>query len=81
MGYNKQVHKSVLLILGKLMDLIGRKKSLILSNVVSIVGWTIIAAASSVSVICVGRFISGLAAASIALAGECGMKKVIAKNL
>ena len=54
------------------MDLIGRKKSLILSYVISIIGWTIIAAATSVTVICIGRFISGLAAAAIAMTGEWG---------
>jgi hypothetical protein len=42
----------------------------ILSNVVSLVGWTVVAAAPSVNVICVGRFVNGLAAAAIALAGK-----------
>ena len=52
------------------MDLIGRKKCLILSNVVSMIGWIIIAAANSVTTICIGRFINGLAAAAVALAGD-----------
>ena len=43
---------------------------MIVSNFLSLVGWTVIAAASSVTVICVGRFINGLAAAAIALAGK-----------
>jgi predicted MFS family arabinose efflux permease len=37
------------------MDLIGRKRLLLVANVVSLIGWTVIAAAGSIVVICVGR--------------------------
>ena len=52
------------------MDLFGRKKSMIASNFLSLVGWIVISAAPSVTVICIGRFINGLAAAAIALSGK-----------
>jgi predicted MFS family arabinose efflux permease len=52
------------------MDLVGRKKTMIGSNLLSLVGWVVIAAAPSVTIICVGRFLNGLAAAAIALSGK-----------
>jgi MFS family permease len=56
--------------LGKLMDLIGRKKLLIAANFLSLVGWTVIVCAPSVIVICVGRFLGGVAVAAITLTGK-----------
>jgi MFS family permease len=56
--------------LGKLMDLIGRKKLLIAANVLSLVGWTVIVCASSVIVVCVGRFLGGVAVAAITVTGK-----------
>ena len=52
------------------MDIIGRKKGLILSQVISLAGWIIVCAAFDVSMICIGRFICGIAAASTALIGK-----------
>jgi hypothetical protein len=52
------------------MDLYGRKTLLIVSHLVSLAGWTVIAAGSSVEVICIGRFFAGLAAASTAITGQ-----------
>ena len=52
---------------GKLIDLIGRKNSLLACNVILLTGWIIIAWAPSVTVICVGRFLGGLAASAIAI--------------
>jgi hypothetical protein len=52
------------------MDFIGRKKSLIGANFFSLIGWIVIASAPSITVICVGRFLNGMAAATIALAGK-----------
>lgn len=54
---------------GKLMDLIGRKTTLIACNALSLVGWIVIAWAPSVTVICVGRFLGGVAASSMTLSG------------
>ena len=52
------------------MDGIGRKKGLILAQVISLTGWIIVCAAFDVPMICIGRFICGIAAASTALIGE-----------
>jgi len=57
-------------LLGKMMDIIGRKKGLILSQVISLTGWIIVCAAFDVWIICIGRFICGIAAASTALIGD-----------
>jgi len=62
---------------GKLMDLIGRKKSLVAANALSLVGWVVIAWAPSVAVICVGRFLGGVAAASITLSCKALFKRDI----
>jgi hypothetical protein len=43
---------------------------LIAANVLSLVGWVVIVCASSVIVVCVGRFLGGVAAAAITLAGK-----------
>jgi MFS family permease len=56
--------------IGKVMDLVGRKKSLIAYNFLSLVGWIVIATAPSVIIICLGRFLNGMAAAAIALTGK-----------
>ena len=52
------------------MDIIGRKTTLIACNALSLVGWIVIAWAPSVTVICVGRFLGGMAASSISLSGK-----------
>ncbi len=62
------------------MDLIGRKKSLIAANALSLVGWVVIAWAPSVAVICVGRFLGGVAAASITLSCKQALIQTISDN-
>jgi predicted MFS family arabinose efflux permease len=52
------------------MDLIGRKKLLIAANALSLVGWTVIVFASSFIVVCVGRFLGGVAVAAITVTGK-----------
>ena len=49
------------------MDIVGRKKSLLVSLVISLIGWIVIAGASAVWVIIVGRFIAGWGASAISL--------------
>ena len=51
------------------MDLIGRKKTLIAANFLSLVGWIIIFFSSSVIVVCIGRFLGGVAMAAITVTG------------
>ena len=55
------------------MDLVGRKKLLIVANVLSLVGWTVIVCASSVTIVCVGRFLGGVAVAAITVTGKQGV--------
>jgi predicted MFS family arabinose efflux permease len=57
------------------MDLIGRKKLLISANFLSLVGWIVIVCAPSVIVICVGRFLGGVAVAAITVTGKDPLKK------
>ena len=49
------------------MDIVGRKKSLLVSLVISLIGWVVIAGASAVWIIIVGRFIAGWGASAISL--------------
>ena len=57
----------VLSLSGKFMDIVGRKKSLLVSLVISLIGWIVIAGASAVWIIIVGRFIAGWGASAISL--------------
>jgi len=52
------------------MDIIGRNRTLIISYFLSIVGWITTACAQSILIICVGRFICGMSAATIASTGK-----------
>jgi len=61
---------------GKLMDIVGRKKSLLVSLVISLIGWIVIAGASAVWIIIVGRFIAGWGASAISLI----CKLILSKN-
>jgi MFS family permease len=54
------------------MDLIGRKKLLIAANFLSLVGWIVIVCSTSVIVVCVGRFLGGVAVAAIIVTGKQG---------
>jgi hypothetical protein len=52
------------------MEALGRKIGLIVSQVIGLAGWTLIGAAVDLSMICVGRFVAGVAAAATALIGN-----------
>lgn len=49
------------------MDLIGRKKGLLVSLVISLFGWVVMAEALAVWIIIVGRFIAGWGASAVSL--------------
>ena len=59
--------------LGKLMDVVGRKRGLIVSQVLSLIGWIVVCASFDVATVCVGRFVCGMAAAATALI--CKLRK------
>ena len=78
---NRKVNYLDLLKSGKLMDFFGRKTLLIASHLVNIAGWIVIAAASSVAVVCFGRFLAGLAAAAAAITGQKKLLKKVMMSL
>jgi hypothetical protein len=55
------------------MDVVGRKKGLIVSQVLSLIGWIVVCASFDVATVCVGRFVCGMAAAATALI--CKLRK------
>ncbi len=56
------------------MDVVGRKKGLIVSQVLSLIGWIVVCASFDVATVCVGRFVCGMAAAATALI--CKLRKL-----
>ena len=58
------------MMIGKMMDTVGRKVGLIISQIVSLIGWIIIASSIIVVSICIGRFVCGMASAATALIGK-----------
>ena len=54
------------------MDIVGRKKGLLVSLVISLIGWVVMAGASAVWIIIVGRFIAGWGASAISLICKFG---------
>ena len=45
---------------GKLLDFVGRKRTMLLSTSISVIGWFIMAFGYSIELIYVGRFLTGV---------------------
>jgi predicted MFS family arabinose efflux permease len=59
---------------GKIMNVLGRKRSLLFISLISLGGWILLATATHIIVICIARFISGWVAACNGLIGKKTIK-------